>query len=82
MDDTDSILSDGKSIMDYEEARHRARQKRALRWFGRFGAMGVAVTMTVLTSGAMAPVGLSLYAAIETVYQADENCEARLKESD
>lgn len=82
MDEADSNFYDYKSYMDQEEIRHRARQKRALRWFARFGGMGAAVTLTVLTGGAMAPVGISLYAAIETVCQADKNREAKIRDSD
>ncbi len=80
MDDAVSSLSGHMLSVDLVEARHRARQKRSLRWFARFAGMGAAVTMTVLTGGAMAPVGLSLYGAIEAVCQADKDREARMKD--
>ena len=80
MDDAISSLSDRTLAIDLVEARHRARQKRSLRWFARFAGMGAAVTMTVLTGGAMASVGVSLYGAIEAVCQADKNREFRMKD--
>lgn len=56
--------------------KKQGRRKRALRWFGRFTALGGAVAMSVLTSGAMAPVGLSLMGLVELACQEDKNREA------
>ncbi|KAL8826198.1 MAG: hypothetical protein Q9191_003950 [Dirinaria sp. TL-2023a] len=61
---------------DAADDKPRARKKRALRWFGRFLAMGAAVTMSVLTHGAMIPVGMSLYGAVESLCQRDKDREA------
>ncbi|KAL8761938.1 MAG: hypothetical protein Q9184_001988 [Pyrenodesmia sp. 2 TL-2023] len=54
----------------------RARQKPALRWFGRFAALGCAIAISVLTSGGMTPVGLSLVVVVEAACQEDKNPEA------
>ncbi|KAL8924263.1 MAG: hypothetical protein Q9172_002776 [Xanthocarpia lactea] len=59
--------------------KKRARRKRALRWFGRFTALGGATVMSVLTSGVMIPVGLSLLDVVETACQKDKNREAERK---
>lgn len=79
MDDAEAKSS--YTAFDDLDERHYARQKRAMRWFARFAAMGAAVTMTVLTHGAMAPVGISLYAAVETVCQADKDRDAEKRET-
>lgn len=50
-----------------------ARQKRALRWFGRFAALGTGVVASVLTGGTMAPVALFMLAAVEATCQSQEN---------
>lgn len=64
--------------------KHHARSKRALRWFGRFAALGAGIAMTVLTAGAMAPVGVSIVAGVESLCQADKDRELRrrLKDTD
>ena len=79
---SNSDYDENKSILrtdDSHRDKHRARQKRALRWFGRFAAMGSAVTMSVLTSGAMIPVGISLVGAVEGICQMDKDREAAKK---
>ena len=58
--------------------RHHAREKRAVRWFGRFLAKGSTVVMSALTGGATLPVGLTLVGIIESVCQADRAHEAAL----
>lgn len=57
--------------------RSHARQKRGVRWFSRFTALGGAIAMTVLTGGAMAPVGLSLVGVVEAACQADKDREVQ-----
>lgn len=57
--------------------RSRARQKRGLRWFSRFTAMGGAIAMSVLTGGAMAPVGFGLVGVVEAACQADKDREVQ-----
>ena len=81
MDESDAMSAETNSkedmlAPDAADDKHRARKKRALRWFGRFLAMGAAVTMSVLTSGAMIPVGMSLYGAVESLCQRDKDREA------
>ncbi|KAL9598455.1 MAG: hypothetical protein Q9219_004491 [cf. Caloplaca sp. 3 TL-2023] len=80
-DDTKTVSetssADDLSIYKTKVDRRRERKKRALRWFSRLTAFGGAVTMTVLTSGAMAPVGLSLYGVVEAACQADKDRETR-----
>lgn len=56
--------------------KKRARQKRAWRWFGRFTALGGTIAMSVLTSGVMMPVGLTLMGMVEAACQGDKNLEA------
>ena len=81
-DDLDPLITKvmaSKGSLTPEEAKRRARKKRAARWLGRFAAMGAAVAMSVLTHGAMVPVGISLYAAVETLCQADKDREVQKK---
>ncbi|KAL9078164.1 MAG: hypothetical protein Q9157_002922 [Trypethelium eluteriae] len=59
--------------------RRRRRQKRAFRWFGRFAAFGGAVTMTILSHGVMAPVGLGLITGVEAIFQEQKNRDAAEK---
>lgn len=80
-DELDSLISHPEKFKGptHKEAKHRARKKRALRWFGRFAAMGAALAMSVLTHGAMVPVGVSLVAAVETLCQQDKDRELQRK---
>ncbi|KAL8653077.1 MAG: hypothetical protein Q9226_003997 [Calogaya cf. arnoldii] len=71
--------NDGHVRSRIAKDKKRARQKRALRWFGRFTALGGAIAMSVLTSGAMTPVGLSLVGVVEAACQEDKNREAERK---
>jgi len=66
------------STTQREEVR-RARVKRASRWFGRFVAMGAAITMSVLTRGAMAPFGVGLMIQAEYFFQKDKEQELQRK---
>ncbi|KAI4219270.1 MAG: hypothetical protein L6R36_008438 [Xanthoria steineri] len=70
--------NNGRKTARSRTAKHKkhARRKRALRWFGRFAALGGTVAMSVLTSGAMAPVGVSLMGLVEWACQEDKNREA------
>ena len=80
-DELESLIShsDKPKGLTREEAKRRARKKRAVRWFGRFAAMGAAVAMSVLTHGAMVPVGITLVAAVETLCQHDKDREMQRK---
>ena len=69
----------GTSVFHGGFDKQHAREKRAIRWFARFTAMGAGVTMTVLTHGVMAPTAISLYAVVETACQNDKDREAGLK---
>ena len=64
------------------EKKYRARSKRALRWFGRFAALGAGVALTVLTAGAMAPVGVAIIEGVESLCQADKDRELRRRLKD
>ena len=58
--------------MDWVAAKaekRRARQKRAMRWFGRFAGLGAGVAMSVLSHGAMVPIALALMKGIEELCQ-------------
>ena len=70
---------DSRSVIQAHLDKRRARQKRALRWFGRAAALGAAVTMSVLTGGTLAPVGVSLLGVVEGVCQLDKDREAAKK---
>lgn len=74
--DSKSLAISRHSVTSREE-KHRARSKRALRWFGRFAALGAGITITVLTAGAMAPIGISIVAGVESMCQADKDRELR-----
>lgn len=63
---------------NFEEStseKWQRRSVRAFRWFGRFAAMGGAVTLSVLSAGAMAPLGMSLIEGVEAVFQNQKNRE-------
>ena len=76
-----SDSGDDRSVVQAKHDKRRARQKRALRWFGRAAAIGAAVTMSVLTGGTMTPVGMSLVGAVETVCQMDKDREAETRKA-
>lgn len=81
-DQLDSMVSRPEST-DNKTGRaekRRSRQKRALRWFWRFAAMGTAVTMSVLTQGAMVPAGVALVTRVEGLCQAGKNRELQRKQ--
>ncbi|KAL9041667.1 MAG: hypothetical protein Q9214_004027, partial [Letrouitia sp. 1 TL-2023] len=59
------------------ERRHVARQRRALRWLGRAAALTAGVTMTAMTGGALAPVGLAVYTGVETWCQSNKDREVQ-----
>ena len=71
---------DSRSVIQAHHDKRRARKKRATRWFGRAVALGAAVTMSVLTGGTMAPVGVSLIGVVEGVCQLDKDREAAKKQ--
>lgn len=79
LDELESIVSDleGKSDKAATTDKRTARQKRAFRWFARLAALGVATSITVVSHGVMAPVGLSIYGAVETVCQAQKDREVQ-----
>ena len=74
-----SDYGDNRSHIQADHNKRRARQKRALRWFGRAAAMGAAVSMSVLSGGTLAPVGISLYGTVETICQMDKDRERAKK---
>lgn len=57
------------------ERRHVARQRRALRWLGRAAALTAGVTMTAMTGGVLAPVGLAVYTVVEAWCQSSKDRE-------
>ena len=71
---------DNRSVIQAHDDKRHARQKRAVRWFGRAVALGAAITMSVLTGGKMAPVGVSLIGVVEGVCQLDKGREVAKKE--
>ena len=68
---------DNKSEMAAVTDKHTARQKRAFRWFARFAALSVATSISVVSHGALAPVGISIYGAVEAACQAEKDREVR-----
>lgn len=77
-----AIKNNGRQIARSRTAKDKkkgGRRKRALRWFSRFTALGGTVAMSVLTFGAMTPVGLSLMGLVEAACQEDKNREATRK---
>ncbi|KAL8684589.1 MAG: hypothetical protein Q9218_008230, partial [Villophora microphyllina] len=81
-DDDIKTVSDMSHVNDLpiyksKVERRYGQKKRAMRWSSRFTALGGAVAMSVLTGGAMLPVGASLYDVVETACQADKDREAK-----
>lgn len=76
------IASQYTDISKYEiekTERKHARNKRVLRWFGRFAALGAATALSVLSHGAMVPIGLSIIAGVESLCQEDRKREKERK---
>lgn len=82
-DELDLLISpDFCETMDWinAKAKKRARQKRAMRWFGRFACLGAGIMMSVLTHGAMAPVAIAMSFGIEELCQESKKREAERRQ--
>ncbi|KAL8719033.1 MAG: hypothetical protein Q9181_008120, partial [Wetmoreana brouardii] len=73
MDKLDSLSVGGNHGIlkwaDRKAEKRKTRQMRAVRWFARFAALGAAVAISVLSHGAMVPVGLTLVGGVENLCQ-------------